>query len=1121
MSAVAINFATLDQLQTIPGVKEKLAKAILSVRENSGNITPDVLLTLTRGKIPYDVIDNIDFTFDEALADEEDSLFETLESTVKKDPSEGLRAQWGGAASLFASAHKASANLGTLKGFTTPSKEDIIPDMSSSYSMKKPIPPTAAETPRVTHGDLDNLIGQLRKAQEIISLTPFPDVRTKPAESGLTHQATSASYLSRPDAFAGATVPPLEPKIPVSRDGNFARNFTVPERRRLQFEDRSNPQVPKPAPTVSFDLGEPAVSDIGGIAPMPDMRAIERQRKHTMDVMKALPKGLIFDGKSNWFAFKHKFSLYASQLGWTPEDCFNCLCWSLTGKAADFYAILLEQKHTLNYRQLLNKLESRFGAKELPATAQGLFQQATQAPRETLEDWADRIMTLATRAFKDLPEHYSNSQAVVRFCQGLTDKEAGHHVCIQEPKSMEQALNGIKWYQYVHQSMYTGTRRDSQSHEYDEPANIYQVSETPTRGGAESFSTSPQLANLQEEIRDIKSELDQYVNESNRETPAVRSVSEPVPKPPVSNGENRLDSMEGKIDKLENAVQKLLKLAQARPQRHQGGNYGRDKAPGRGGRDWIKDEECYACGEKGHFAKDCMKVQAPQGYNDLNHRGSGVGARHSHQDNSREFPDQPNLREIRAQPKLRDSRGVGSPKVCRLKSVNQISIGRDANEVNSQRLVEDHLTSIESANSFGRLLPAREVVDQLGHCRRHNFDRRDKALLGQVRLARGRLDNRWIKVAAREARSKNVWDKDWISQYINPDARLQPWRLQLPNRGERSEDQARPSSSACSRDRFPRPKGRVEPPPVARVLSVSTSQGTTSQPSVSTSQGTTCSRPSASTSQGTTSSKPLVRTVGGTRSNTSMSSGPHHGGGRRARQRRRRRRRYERTGYDDLEKAPKFETVVRPKEQQMRVEMPLLDSSGPTIAPGSSGAQCPIPNCSDDGSKRHAFECHLPAIFREELHGQEITVRRIGALSMIASWLLGERATLRSLANYYHLMDVSTTFDESVTQDQQRAMIDMCIEMETKPPSSFVLSQAGNEEWVLVHWQVVLRLLARVQPLNRLQPLCDLYRLTPEEEVLLQSSLLALDSHWRDMDQMRYSGTRVLGARRPDPIQCL
>ena len=66
-----------------------------------------------------------------------------------------------------------------------------------------------------------------------------------------------------------------------------------------------------------------------------------------------------------------------------------------------------------------------------------------------------------------------------------------------------------------------------------------------------------------------------------------------------------------------------------------------------------------------------------------------------------------------------------------MKSVNQISIGGDANEVNFQRLTEDHLTSNESANSFGRLLPAREVVDRLGHCRQHNFDRRDEALLGR------------------------------------------------------------------------------------------------------------------------------------------------------------------------------------------------------------------------------------------------------------------------------------------------------------------------------------------------------------------------------------------------------
>ena len=68
----------------------------------------------------------------------------------------------------------------------------------------------------------------------------------------------------------------------------------------------------------------------------------------------------------------------------------------------------------------------------------------------------------------------------------------------------------------------------------------------------------------------------------------------------------------------------------------------------------------------------------------------------------------------------------------------------------------------------------------------------------------------------------------------------------------------------------------------------------------------------------------------------------------------------------------------------MTVKIPLFGSSRPAVASGSRGAQCPISDCSCDGLKRHAFECHLPAIFTEECLGQEITIRHIGALSMIA-----------------------------------------------------------------------------------------------------------------------------------------
>jgi hypothetical protein len=64
---------------------------------------------------------------------------------------------------------------------------------------------------------------------------------------------------------------------------------------------------------------------------------------------------------------------------------------------------------------LIQKLEKRFGFRELPETAQIQFNNARQTPDELLEDWADRVLSLATRAFRDLPETHMYQQAVVRY----------------------------------------------------------------------------------------------------------------------------------------------------------------------------------------------------------------------------------------------------------------------------------------------------------------------------------------------------------------------------------------------------------------------------------------------------------------------------------------------------------------------------------------------------------------------------------------------------------------------------------------------------------------------------------------------------------------------------------
>ncbi|KAH3717957.1 hypothetical protein DPMN_060754 [Dreissena polymorpha] len=40
----------------------------------------------------------------------------------------------------------------------------------------------------------------------------------------------------------------------------------------------------------------------------------------------------------------------------------------------------------------MQRLQERFGAKELPATAQGRFQVAHQELGESLDDWSDRVL---------------------------------------------------------------------------------------------------------------------------------------------------------------------------------------------------------------------------------------------------------------------------------------------------------------------------------------------------------------------------------------------------------------------------------------------------------------------------------------------------------------------------------------------------------------------------------------------------------------------------------------------------------------------------------------------------------------------------------------------------------
>lgn len=114
---------------------------------------------------------------------------------------------------------------------------------------------------------------------------------------------------------------------------------------------------------------------------------------------------------------------------------------------SNLYTHIISRNQNIDYFDLLRKIEKRFNFVDLPKTLQLQLIGANQNVGEKLEDWADKLLSLATKAFCDLPENHTNSQAILRLCQGCCDKEAGQHAAIL--RIIGEAKDKIKWYQHT------------------------------------------------------------------------------------------------------------------------------------------------------------------------------------------------------------------------------------------------------------------------------------------------------------------------------------------------------------------------------------------------------------------------------------------------------------------------------------------------------------------------------------------------------------------------------------------------------------------------------------------------------------------------------------------------
>ncbi|MES9884490.1 MAG: helix-hairpin-helix domain-containing protein [Sedimenticola sp.] len=587
---ININFADAQLLTTIRGIGPRSAERILMLRETQGNLTPGALRQYLRVPVTDAMLGEMDFNQNPELsfnrlnwsnADEtgsesekdvtiqrldmrQEKLREAADEIKKTLNLPAMRPDMGVGANISQSGSVEATGETTTqvrKSKTPERHQPYSPPFERAEHLREPYAPPAF-MPRQNSGFPVHESEREQKYRQ-----PSDPSRSLKIEQG------PSTYTTPKPRLAGHDLP-LQP-LAVKR--HSARYKLSPPRRRRQYGVRT-------------DSGSDSDND--------PQRRRRRQRPPI------LPKNLSYDGRGNFAAFKQKFDTYADAYDWSYEDCKNCLCWSLTGKASDFYSTITERDEDLGFRHIMQRLEKRFGAMDLDETAQVRFHQAMQQPSESLDDWADRVMTLANRALWDLPERHVTRQAVLRFCQGLEDPGAAQDVCIRRPVTMEEAIDHVKLFQNINDMM--RDRKTPRRRHLPQEPEVYETTYKTAQPSPFSRPTPDQsIANLTSKFDKLAREMKDW-------------QSTPTPPRPYPQPSQRQPAPLGPPHQLQRPPQPFQRPPQPfqRPPQPMGQlvcyqcglpGHLRRECPG---------THCYRCGTAGHIRRTC-----PLDLNDLGSQG--------------------------------------------------------------------------------------------------------------------------------------------------------------------------------------------------------------------------------------------------------------------------------------------------------------------------------------------------------------------------------------------------------------------------------------------------------------------------------------------------------------------
>ena len=288
------------------------------------------------------------------------------------------------------------------------------------------------------------------REKELFSLQTFADlIKKDPDEIG-----ELVSFDDLPSSLPGLT--------------HMSRSIALCDQRNALYsrDDRTIP-VEETIPRRRVDERQDAVRNSPVLTHLP----LDRDSRRGPSIQEPYegrkyvnpPKTLTYAGDADWASFKLRYEKFCRDQKYMDLASLDYLCWVLTGKAAEYHALVIRRYPGITYREMMDQLEKRFGFRQLPQTAYLQFHQSRQKQDEKLEEWAERVCQLATYAFETAPRgglSDRDAEAMIRqFCIGTLDKEAGLHAANAYPTSLDDAITHILKFQFHKRAVYGSPER--------------------------------------------------------------------------------------------------------------------------------------------------------------------------------------------------------------------------------------------------------------------------------------------------------------------------------------------------------------------------------------------------------------------------------------------------------------------------------------------------------------------------------------------------------------------------------------------------------------------------------------------------------------------------------------